>query len=51
MEPPAARGRKIPTVPLNPHDMTVLDDILSSYLAYLRGQEYFHTNMPHRYRQ
>ncbi len=37
VEPPAARGKKLPTIPLNPHDMTVLDAILTSYLAYLRG--------------
>ncbi len=41
MEPPAARGKKLPTVPLNPHDMTVLDAMLASYLAYLRGAVVF----------
>ena len=37
MEPPGTRGTTVPTVPLGPTDVTVLDQVLEGYLVYLRG--------------
>ena len=37
MEPPGTRGSAVPTVPLSLNDMTVLDQVLESYLVYLHG--------------